>query len=561
MGLCVERVPSICYNESQVKKDGTNEMKKAIGLFNLLLEKYGIYLFALAVLVLNYSLAFDNVVWGDEAFSGNVIRDTNAYGLLQRVYYWDAHPPLYYFWIRLLCNLFGYETCVLHFGALIPFTVSIVIGVFVFGKLFGKIPAAFFVLVLGFSETCVEYNLEIRMYALLFLEILLCLYFGWRILDKGDSKRHWVAFVLFGLSAAYTHYYGLVVSGLTLFFTGVAFYWKNKKKAWIPGVISVGSFIVLYIPWLPVLYKHMSSSGNWWRTDINPVNMLLTLMFGGENMKPILMPIAIVMSVVVLLVESKVLYFSLPTGTNTLQWNFRRPSTKTWSTAAYMLSALWAVILCTYGFTYAVSYLKSPLTTPRYMYSLIPAVLVILMICIHKLLLYGNILWGMTIPKDCEVPAECRDSEEKAEDRILLIDREKPLWRAGIFVLVSCVFMLLLGIGLMDFKYFRSVTKTQNVETAKILQIIGEPDEDTVFTAIEVQHLSWTVLEYYYPDHEVYDKYPHLLEVDAKEIWAFMGRQLYDFEVEILKEKGYSVELYPDMWMGKYGCQLYHFYK
>jgi len=34
--------------------------------------------------MLNFSLAFDNVVWGDEAFSGNTICNTNLYGIFQR---------------------------------------------------------------------------------------------------------------------------------------------------------------------------------------------------------------------------------------------------------------------------------------------------------------------------------------------------------------------------------------------------------------------------------------------------------------------------------------------
>ena len=58
------------------------------------IEKYFIYLFAAAVVAVNFTLIFDNVVWGDEAFSGNVIRGTNIAGLLQRIYYWDNHPPL-----------------------------------------------------------------------------------------------------------------------------------------------------------------------------------------------------------------------------------------------------------------------------------------------------------------------------------------------------------------------------------------------------------------------------------------------------------------------------------
>lgn len=46
------------------------------------------------------------------------------------------------------------------------------------------------------------------------------------------------------------------------------------------------------------------------------------------------------------------------------------------------------------------------------------------------------------------------------------------------------------------------------MNTSNILSTIGETDADTVFTSIAVQHLSWTVLKYYYPDNEIVEGYP-----------------------------------------------------
>ena len=46
-----------------------------------LIIKYGIFVFAAGTVILNATLIFDNVVWGDEAFSCNISRDTNLYGI------------------------------------------------------------------------------------------------------------------------------------------------------------------------------------------------------------------------------------------------------------------------------------------------------------------------------------------------------------------------------------------------------------------------------------------------------------------------------------------------
>ena len=57
------------------------------------------YLLALLVVCLNVSLIFDNVVWGDEAFSVNTA-EKSMYGIMQVMYYLDNHPPLYYYWLK-----------------------------------------------------------------------------------------------------------------------------------------------------------------------------------------------------------------------------------------------------------------------------------------------------------------------------------------------------------------------------------------------------------------------------------------------------------------------------
>ena len=112
----------------------------------------GIYLLALFVVLLNVSLMFDNVLWGDEAFSANTAQKSMA-GIMQVLYYWDSHPPLYYYWLKLFGELFGYTVPVYHLASLVPFGAGLVMAVTFFRKRFGNIPAAFFVMISGLASS------------------------------------------------------------------------------------------------------------------------------------------------------------------------------------------------------------------------------------------------------------------------------------------------------------------------------------------------------------------------------------------------------------------------
>lgn len=84
------------------------------------------------------------------------------------MYYWDNHPPLYYYWLKLFGTLFGFSVPVFHLASLVPFVIGLVLALTVVRKRFGMLPVAFFLTISGLGQACLEYNLEVRMYALAF---------------------------------------------------------------------------------------------------------------------------------------------------------------------------------------------------------------------------------------------------------------------------------------------------------------------------------------------------------------------------------------------------------
>lgn len=522
-------------------------MKKILQLT----DKIGIWLLGLIAVLLNLSLAFDNVVWGDEAYSQMAIINTNLYGVYERVYYWDSHPPLYYYYLKFIADVFGYTTPVYHIASLVPFIVGIILACTFIKKQFGTLSAIVFIIISSFSESCVEYNLEIRMYSLVFVFVLLSICFATLIIKKESKISYYVLMTLFSVLAAYTHYYGLALCGLVVFFTGLFDYISARKSAtaritiakWI---ISTLMYIVLYIPWLFVLYKQTQSELNdSWMTEPAPFNQVLTFILGGGRLKPILLPFIVIMTIVIIIVETKAISFKATEIKGEVTICFHKPSFQNLSSDFKLMLLMYSCIAGLLAFGYVVSYAFHPILTFRYTYVCVPISLFILMICIKKLYIYifpGTD--GKLIVADGKLPTS---KYSKLPNRILC-------------TILALVTLLTLVLGLFDFKYFRSVTKTQDFQTKRVLEIVGTPNPDAILVSNGVSHLAWSVLPYYYPN-KVTMSNPDTLMEDPSEFWAFIGYAYDDEVLDAMTDKGYNTEAYMNMWLGKYAINLYHFYK
>ena len=299
---------------------------------------------------------------------------------------------------------------------------------------------------------------------------------------------------------------------------------KRNKKAFLKWFISTISYVVVYIPWLFVLYfQTQAELGNSWMTEPDPLDRIIDFITGGVRLRPIIFTFIIVMSVVILVKESGLLMIKKGDERVSVYLALHKPTTKNWSVELKGILLFWLVILALLGFGYGVSYSFHPILTYRYTYVLIPLVLFIFMLCMKRLIEY------------------------KIGDGL----------KYGI---VWTMLVLTFLLGLLDFKYFRSVTKTQDFQTKRVLDIVGTPNEDAILVSNGVKHLAWSVLRYYY-SNEVTTENPNKLESQPSEIWAFIGYEFDDEVLDDMENRGYRTESYMDMWLGKYGINLYHFYK
>lgn len=488
----------------------------------------GIYLLAAFVILLNVRLMFDGVLWGDEAFSVNTVQN-GIPGILQIMHYWDSHPPLYYFWLRLWICLLGDTGWVYHLASLIPFIAGILVAITLFRKHFGNIPAAFFVVASGLAAPCVEYNLEVRMYALAFFAVAMAFYCSYRIISGG--KLAWIFIVLWGLVAAYSHYYGLVICGILIVGTGVAVVLKFRKRTWIKAVIALVGYIVGYIPWMGELFWQTSNVAEyWWNDTIPPIGEAFTMVGAGSRFKGIVLGLLVLFTLVLLLAESG--FFRMRREGEHIFIKIEKPSLKNWSDVTYTCVIGCLTIIGTLVAGYLLCYLVSPVLIGRYLYMLIAISMMVLAMASCGVL---NLLRGLKGGK--------------------YLDRACSYGKV-ILVLVLCV---LLSKGWEDYRAYSDRTMYEKQVTEEILALIGDVDKDVKMVNNQVPHLGWTVLAHYYPDNEIINA--GCLDVEADRFWYFSVNFIDEGQISELAERGYILYGYGQKQLGKYPLILYYFEK
>ena len=269
-----------------------------------------LYLLAVAVVAFNISLMFDNVAWGDEAYSLNLVRDNGFAGIITQTYVIDAHPPLYHLLLKIVVGNPSNPTdfaYLAHFDSLIPFIAGVVMALTAFRKYFGEFAAAMFIILSGLADTCIRNNLEIRMYSWVFFFLLVSLFAGYLVLNRAGGKVSWIMMLVFADLAGYTHYYGIMAGGLLVTIVAFLYFCRYRGKSWRTIFLCPVMYVVLYAPWLGALIKHLTvvKDDFWIKESATLRTVLQYILLGGRLWKIMF----------VLLVVSSVLFFFMESGT------------------------------------------------------------------------------------------------------------------------------------------------------------------------------------------------------------------------------------------------------
>jgi len=208
-------------------------------------------------------------IWLDEATSLMIARMD-----LSSVVAWaaaDIHPPLYYltlhFWLHLGESEFAVRALSAVLGVI---TIGVVFALAreLLGSQVGFLSAMLFAL----APLHVWYSQETRMYVMVTMLSLLASYLmllalrnAAQAMDgrKRELRRHWLGYVLASVLALYTHYFAL----FALFFSNLfALYWlrRHRSGAWRSWLLAQLAVVLLFLPWMPVLYRQVTTGGGGW---------------------------------------------------------------------------------------------------------------------------------------------------------------------------------------------------------------------------------------------------------------------------------------------------------
>lgn len=203
-----------------------------------------------AALLRFYDLSFESL-WNDELSTWKRASLASTVETIQFSIAHDVHPPGYQLFMYYWISVFGDSETVLRLPSAIFGVTSVLMIFLVTRRFFPNRIALASAWLLAISLYAIHYSREARPYALLLLLVLLIVYVTDRFRSDPDRKKA-ILLGLILLSAAYTHYFGLLFA--SVFLGMVMWHDLSIKKYRMPLLILV----VGLLPWIPVLLTHQS---------------------------------------------------------------------------------------------------------------------------------------------------------------------------------------------------------------------------------------------------------------------------------------------------------------
>jgi len=200
-----------------------------------------------------YNDFFNTVPWYDEAYTMAMM--DYSFSEIWKITASDVHPPLYYYMLKLFCNIFGDSQNIMRIFSNLGIIASLILGLFPIRRLFGKNISLIYILVLVLLPVTQYLGVEIRMYSWAMFFVSGCSIYAYESYLNGKLIS-FSKMAIYGICAAYTHYYALVAIGIILVLLWIS---SLKRQEKIIRLILFSLFIILaYIPWIPVLIMQVN---------------------------------------------------------------------------------------------------------------------------------------------------------------------------------------------------------------------------------------------------------------------------------------------------------------
>jgi uncharacterized membrane protein len=313
-----------------------------------------LYLLAAAHVGFLFIAAFNQSVWVDEACTLDMIKF--PFGKLWEIVTTDVHPPLYFFYVKFFVNTITAITSLTiitaaQMASTLPVIILVILGKTKVAKNWGELCGAVFAFCMAAMPQMLTYGTEIRMYSLGLLFVTLSFIYAYET-AKAPKLRKFVLLMAFSALSAWTHNFACVSAVFVYAALAVWFLRKGDKKPLLTLFVSGVGVVVLYVPWLSTaLTAFRNVSNGFWIEDITLKTFIQWGMFPFQFRKDRVS--SIIFCLIVLAVGMRFL--------------FSRSKKKDAFNFHFALSGV-AVPVCTVLVGMIVSYLVTPIFTPRYMF-------------------------------------------------------------------------------------------------------------------------------------------------------------------------------------------------
>ena len=207
------------------------------------------------------SLIFNNNVWYDESFTTSIVKHT--YTEIWNITAKDVHPPLYYYIVKGISQIFNYNLVVMRFCSIAGALALVILGLFPIKRLFGKKCSIIFSILAIFMPVMLNTGLEIRMYSWATVFVTASAIYAYSVIV--DCKlSYWIKFAIFSIAGAYTHYYALLGIAIIYLFLLIWLIFKDRKQL-VNYFIFATITVLAYLPWLFNMISQVSSvSKGYW---------------------------------------------------------------------------------------------------------------------------------------------------------------------------------------------------------------------------------------------------------------------------------------------------------
>lgn len=209
-------------------------------------------------------LCFGRDIWYDELFTVGFV--SQPVGRMLSLAARDVHPPLYYLLVKAAVELVhlpapGADAVIISkVVSVLPYLALLGYSLVLVRKKYGWLCSGLFSFCILAMPQMANYTTEIRMYGFALFFVTAAYLHAGEILERGE-KKHWAAFTVYGICAAYTHYFAAVAAAVLYVGLAVLLFAGKKEervRRLLVWLFCAGISVLAYLPWLPAAVSQVS---------------------------------------------------------------------------------------------------------------------------------------------------------------------------------------------------------------------------------------------------------------------------------------------------------------